>query len=76
MRLPMGCYVAGLVFCGLAFTASYLTQYRLYNESMRQSAPGGLFSRHTFWLWLGMTLVLLSLVAFALGSYLAVVRFR
>jgi hypothetical protein len=34
MRLPMACYVAGLIACGLAFLASYLTQFWLYNESI------------------------------------------
>ena len=28
MRLPLGCYVAGLLFCGLAFAMSYLTQFQ------------------------------------------------
>lgn len=74
MRLPMGCYLAGLLFCGLAFTSSYLTQFWLYNESMEQPVPGSV--SHQFWLWSGMTLALLSLAAFGLGSYLAAVRFR
>ncbi len=34
MRLPMVCYVVGLIACGLAFFFGYLTQFRLYNESM------------------------------------------
>src|SRR5260370_16444275 len=34
MRLPMACYVVGLIACGLAFFFGYLTQFRLYNESM------------------------------------------
>lgn len=75
MRLPMGCYLAGLLFCGLAFASSYLTQYWLYNESMEQPVPR-IVSRHTSWLWSGMTLALLSLAAFGIGSYLAAVRFQ
>src|SRR5574341_572110 len=60
MRLPMACYLVGLLLCGLAFAASYLTQLRLYNESMGQSGTS-VISHHTFWLWSGMTLALLSL---------------
>lgn len=72
MRLPMVCYLVGLCCCGLAFAASYLTQLTLYGESMGERTVG----RHTFWLWLGMALALLSLGAFAVGSYLAASRFR
>lgn len=74
MRFPMGCYLFGLFCCGLAFAASYLTQLRLYNESMGLPVSG-IVSHHTFWLWLAMTLALLSLGAFAVGSYFAVFRF-
>jgi hypothetical protein len=75
MRLSMGCYLFGLFFCGLAFVASYLTQLRLYNESMGLSVSGFVI-RHTFWLNLAIMLALLSLVAFAVGSYFAALRFR
>jgi hypothetical protein len=38
--LPMLGYAVGLFFCGLAFTSSYLTQLRLYQESMGHPAKG------------------------------------
>ena len=71
MRLPMVCYVAGLVLCGLAYFGSYVTQLRLFNES--QGRPGVL--PHTQPLYLTMILALLSLVAFAVGSVIAAYRF-
>ena len=67
IRIAMGCFLAGLVLCGLAFAASYLTQLGLYNESLG-AIPYG---RHGRWLWLAMALGLLSLSAFAARSYLA-----
>lgn len=74
VRFSMASYLAGLVLCGLAFAASYLTQLSLYNESVgeRRSAVGP----HQLWLWLAMTLALVSLAAFAIGSYSAALRLR
>jgi hypothetical protein len=75
MRLPMGCFVAGLFFCGLAFVSSYMTQFRLYNESVGRGSEGPM-GPHTHWLWLTMSIVLLSLGMFAFGCFLGVSRFR
>ena len=75
MRLPMGCYLAGLVSCGLAFAASYLTQLNLYQESVGLSGSGT-GRRHTLWLTVALCLALTSIGAFAVGSFFAVFRFR
>ncbi len=72
MRLPMSCFLVGLLLCGFAFAGSYLTQLWLYNESMGRGAR----RRHTRWLWLTMSLGLLSLGAFGLGCLFSVSRFR
>ncbi len=72
MRCPMMSYVFGLFFCGLAFIVSYLTQNRLYNEAMGR--PGRIIS-HQHLLWIALFFAFLSLVAFAIGSLLAVWRF-
>ena len=72
MRLPMFCYVAGLVFCGLAYFVSYLTQLRLFNESLGRVAAS---PPHTRLLYSAMILDLLSLAAFAAGSVIAAYRF-
>ena len=72
MRFPMGCYIAGLVSCGLTFFLSYLTQLCLYDESM------GLVKgqAHHVWLRMAFGFGLFSLTAFAVGSYFAALRFR
>jgi hypothetical protein len=75
MFLPMVGYAGGLLFCGLAFASSYLTQLRLYQESMGRSAKGVL-SRHTFWLNADLILALVCLVAFGAASCLAALRLR
>jgi hypothetical protein len=71
MRLPMVCYVVGLVACGLAFLSGYLTQFWLYNESTDQ-APRG---RHVKYQASGILFALLGLAAFAAGSCVAAWRF-
>ena len=74
VRFPMGCYLLGLVLCGLAFLSGYLTQLRLYNESIGGGGSGVL--RHEVWLYLAIVLAFLSLAAFAVGSYSAAQRLR
>lgn len=74
MRLPMGFFIGGLVFCSLTMFCSYLTQLRLYQESVGLST-GSKSLGHKFWLNFGIISALLSIVAFAIGSFLAVVRF-
>ncbi len=71
MRLPMACYVVGLIACGLAFFFGYLTQFRLYNESMGWSPQRQLVKHQV----VGIIFALLSLAAFAVGSCVAVGRF-
>jgi len=72
MRVPMGCYVAGLVLCGLAYFGSYLTQLRLFNEGQGRPKPW----RHELFLYSTMVVALLSLGAFGLGSLVAAFRFK
>lgn len=74
IRFSMGAYLVGLFLCGLAFAFSYLTQFRLYNEALGRAAPG--IGKHQFWLWLTFIIALLSLVAFAVGSYCATLRLQ
>jgi len=71
MRLPMRLYLLGLVACGLAFLAGYVTQSILYRESMGWTSRG----RHVISQVAGILLALLSLLSFAVASYEAASRF-
>ncbi len=75
MLWPMGFFLGGLALCGFAFFLSYRTQYILYQEIM-----GGLQKqqrhRHIIWLRLASIFALLSLIAFVIGSFLAVIWFQ
>jgi len=73
MRWPMGAFLAGLAACGFAMFFAYLTQLQLLNESAQRATAS---VRHTWYLRASMLLVLASLVAFAVGSWQAVVAFR
>lgn len=73
LRFSMGSFLAGLVFCGLAFLASYLTQFWLFNEEVR---PGALRGPHQLWLALGVAFAFLSLLAFGAGAFSATMRLR
>jgi hypothetical protein len=72
VRLPMACYLIGLLLCGLAFLASYLTQFCLYNEVVGNVAPG----RHGIALCWAVVLAVGSLTALTLGSYWTVSVFQ
>jgi hypothetical protein len=41
VRVPMWCYLIGLVLCGLAFNAAHRTQLHLYNEAVNPPRPPG-----------------------------------
>lgn len=75
MRFPMAFFLVGLIVCGLAFLCSYLTQLRLYDESVHQPSTV-LAPRWPFWLIAAISCVVLSLLCFAIASFLAVVRFE
>lgn len=72
MRLPMGAFLAGLVSLGAAMVLAYLTQLYLLNETTNPRASPG---RHSSLLWAAMSLVIVSLAAFAIGCSEAVRRF-
>ena len=75
MRVPMGCYIAGLVLCSLAFATTYLTQFFRFNELVKESYANTP-RRHMTWLVLTFSLAILSIVSFAAGSFYAVTLFR
>jgi len=75
MRLPMMGFIVGLVSCALAFLTTYLTQLSLFNEPTGTDAIR-FFSRHQVWLWISIALALISISAFAIGSFTSARSFR
>ncbi|PKO24812.1 MAG: hypothetical protein CVU35_07405 [Betaproteobacteria bacterium HGW-Betaproteobacteria-8] len=73
LSCPMLAYISGLVLCGLAVLFGYLTQLKLLNEIGRSQR---LVVKHTWYLWAAIVFYLASLIAFAWGSYLAVLQFN
>jgi len=72
MQLSTDGFLGGLVFCGLALVASYLTHLKLCTGSGWRAAP---ILRPPRGLSLASLLCLLSIGAFAVGSFLVVLRF-
>lgn len=75
MRLSMSFFLAGLLFCGLAMLAGYLTQLSLYNETVLRLATFW-YQKHVYWLRIAIILVFLGILAFSFGSYSAVLAFK
>ena len=64
-------FLVGLFFSGLAFVGAYLTQLVLYNVSEGLRAERRFF-QHQIWLWLTVGFVVIALLVFCLGSWLAI----
>jgi hypothetical protein len=71
MRYPMAAFLEGLVFCGLAMLFAYCIQFRRLNRLAQAMNPKGDWPL----LIIAMGFAILSLIAFATGSGLAVVSF-
>jgi hypothetical protein len=71
-RLPMALFILGLVFCAGAYGFSYATQYSLWEEAVNAKTPG----RHMRWFYASLTMCVLSVSAFMVGSFLAAQRFQ
>ena len=63
---PLMFFVIGLSLGTLCFLGAYLTQFALFNESIRPSAYNG--RPHIFWLWCTAIVAALSLVSFVAGA--------
>ena len=75
MRGAMLPFLAGVVLCGLGWSAAYLTQYTLFNEE-RPNSPRLAAQSHKKYLWAAAILYLASLVTFCVGAWEAVTSFR
>lgn len=67
---PLILFVLGLTAGTAAFVTSYETQLTLYNEDVRPNEYKG--SRSNRWLRITFGLAVLSLLAFAVGAFVAV----
>ena len=72
MRCPMFCFLSGLIFCGISMLFGYLTQLKLLNEIGHEKK---LLVTHIWFLWVAVFFFLMSLIAFGIGSWEAVIRF-
>lgn len=63
---PLIFFVVGLSLGTLCFLGAYLTQFTLFNESVRRAANSG--RTHMFWLWCTVIVAGLSLAAFVAGA--------
>ena len=70
MRIAMGSFLTGLVFCGIAMLFAYLSQLTRLNRLSRGEDPS-----KDWRLLVAILLVAASVVAFASGSWFAVVSF-
>ncbi len=71
MSCPMLLFLAGLVCAGAGWFSAYFTQLRLFQTEEAGSNDG----RHSGWLSCAAVAYVLSLALFAVGCYLAVLRF-
>jgi hypothetical protein len=72
MRWPMACFLIGIVCSGFNYILAYLTQLRLFNETLDR----GMRIKHTFFLVFAIIFACVSIIVFAVGSLWAVVKFR
>ena len=70
IKCAMVLFVLGLVAATFSFFMSYLTQFALYNESVRGQEYEGI--THIPWWWLTIIVALVSLVSFACGAFASV----
>ena len=68
-------YVLGIAIGGIAMGTSYLTQLVLFNDMRGEESPR-FFKKHQPWLTVSFLLFVLSIVAFALGSFSAVASYE
>ncbi len=73
MRCPMLAFLVGLAICGFSMLFAYLTQLKLLNEIGRTEK---FVFKHNCLLWGAIILFACSLIAFGIGSWQAVIRFR
>ena len=72
MAMPMGCFLLGITVGGLANITAYMTQLRLYNESIGNSQN----TRHTKWLYGSLVLIVFGILLFFAGAVLTLLELQ
>lgn len=70
MKLPILVFIVGIILSGLAHVSTFIVQFTLYNESMSDFLVTGL-KLHMMWFYITFSLIFFSILAFAVGAYLA-----
>ena len=71
VSLPLGLFLGGVFFGGVAHIGAYLTQLVLYNEDLGIT-KGGMLRRHETWLYGSLFCIFLGVLAFGVGAYMGV----
>ena len=71
MKGALGLFIAGILLSGVATLTTYLIQFMLYNESIKNLDEDG-WGSHVRWLYLTLALIVASMAAFAGGAFCAV----
>jgi len=75
MKGALAFFLAGVLLSGLATITTYVIQFMLYNETINNIDAKG-WGSHVRWLHATLVLVVLSMIAFAVGAFSAVSRLQ
>jgi len=75
MKVALALFLSGILLSGGATLTTYLIQFMLYNESINNVNGDG-WSSHIRWLYITLTLIVLSMLTFASGAFDAVWRLQ
>ena len=71
MKGPLVFFLIGVLLAGAATFTTYIIQFMLYNETINNVDTRG-WSSHVRWLYLTLSLIILSMLTFAVGAFYAV----
>jgi len=72
MFWPLFFYLSGIILGGFSYITAYFTQFTLYNES-NENIP---VKCHMIFLYLSLFLIVFGIIAFGVGSLLALLEIR
>lgn len=71
MKGPLVFFLIGVLLAGAATFTTYIIQFMLYNETINNVDARG-WSSHVRWLYFTLSLIILSMLTFAVGAFCAV----